>query len=695
MSRNTREKAALNKWMSESDNSGSKKNSKKSPLETEAAIPSSGKNKKVKQSVKPTVATRTSGRKRKAVQYEGFETSMNNNATVVEKVSNTSGGNSNSAKKAKSSSTPAKRREMKIAKPVKSKANQLVIENDRVVHDEESDARQFEYLDNLDGTRPGSDGIDVSIDASDDEFGEYDNIMGATEHVESGLHSASPVDHGTVDHGTVRRTSANKDCGNFVDEVRPTTTAQSNAHFRSTSTDIEVDQLRQENLNLKLLLDEMVNQRVKQKMAEQQSISGEQNNGRGGKKKNARNMRDNLDITKSPSDTTIYIPALKQAKRMDNTLDQISNFVEGLRITSNEQNNQNKSRGCNNVVMTQGSIDTHDLINTEFDHIAANVNVNRASNQDRQPYPRRSLEHELDCVEEEDQRRRARDKADRSILDAEKFRAEVAIPKGKVPSEVSKEIHLKRLLDNDDDFFHVTCHIDSAIKENIRNGEFVELEKLLPRERGSVALNASGEDFDFKTFLQAISRGGSTYLRLQLDNRDKKINSIRKWEQAFRVYAAIYTEAHPGRAAEIWQYVYTINTAALSFSWDNVYYYDQTFRCLMEEKPWRSWSKTYTQGWNIAMRDNIGMSHNRNYSNAPTVGPMKKKDWKDECCWKYNKNKCKNRNCSYDHRCTYCGGWNHGYYNCRKRNKRDSNGSTGSNSGATNTTAKKDSPNRK
>ena len=25
--------------------------------------------------------------------------------------------------------------------------------------------------------------------------------------------------------------------------------------------------------------------------------------------------------------------------------------------------------------------------------------------------------------------------------------------------------------------------------------------------------------------------------------------------------------------------------------------------------------------------------------------------------------------CNYDHRCTFCAGWNHGFFNCRKRNK--------------------------
>ena len=40
------------------------------------------------------------------------------------------------------------------------------------------------------------------------------------------------------------------------------------------------------------------------------------------------------------------------------------------------------------------------------------------------------------------------------------------------------------------------------------------------------------------------------------------------------MYAAIYSEANPHRAAEIWQYMHVINTAAAAFIWDNVPSYD-------------------------------------------------------------------------------------------------------------------------
>ena len=42
------------------------------------------------------------------------------------------------------------------------------------------------------------------------------------------------------------------------------------------------------------------------------------------------------------------------------------------------------------------------------------------------------------------------------------------------------------LLDNDDDFFHVTCHIELGLKENIECGEFVESERLLPKSRYNI-----------------------------------------------------------------------------------------------------------------------------------------------------------------------------------------------------------------
>ena len=133
--------------------------------------------------------------------------------------------------------------------------------------------------------------------------------------------------------------------------------------------------------------------------------------------------------------------------------------------------------------------------------------------------------------------------------------------------------------DNDDDFFHITCHIDTSLREKIQNGEFIDLEKLLPKEHGSSLSDDQR--------LELVTREGMTYFAPAQD-KTVKINSLRKWEQAFRVYAAIYTDKHPDRASEIWQYVYCINLAAGSYQWENVSFYDVTFRHLMAVKPLRS-----------------------------------------------------------------------------------------------------------
>ena len=101
---------------------------------------------------------------------------------------------------------------------------------------------------------------------------------------------------------------------------------------------------------------------------------------------------------------------------------------------------------------------------------------------------------------------------------------------------------------------------------------------------------------------------GTSYILPSINQKENKITNIRRWEQGLRVYAAIYSEINPHRAEEIWQYVHIINSAAQSFVWENVAYYDYTFRQLMERKPVRSWAKIYTQIWNLAMRDPINLT---------------------------------------------------------------------------------------
>ena len=123
----------------------------------------------------------------------------------------------------------------------------------------------------------------------------------------------------------------------------------------------------------------------------------------------------------------------------------------------------------------------------------------------------------------------ARQRTEKVILESECFKANIAAPHGRLSdikhlTKVDEHIIRLRELDNDDDFFHVTCHLDPVIKAKIEVGDFVDLEKLLPKERGGLI------DSRNEQLMELVSKGGSTYLTVD----DTKMNGIRKWNRHFR-----------------------------------------------------------------------------------------------------------------------------------------------------------------
>ena len=106
----------------------------------------------------------------------------------------------------------------------------------------------------------------------------------------------------------------------------------------------------------------------------------------------------------------------------------------------------------------------------------------------------------------------------------------------------------------DDEFFHLTCHVDPNTKAKIEKGEFIKLEKLLVKDRFKQQ-NSSGQ------CMELVSRGGKTFI-MPVDS-GTKITNVRHWEQAFRIYVAIYSQANPHRSSEIWQYVFVINSGCI------------------------------------------------------------------------------------------------------------------------------------
>ena len=266
----------------------------------------------------------------------------------------------------------------------------------------------------------------------------------------------------------------------------------------------------------------------------------------------------------------------------------------------------------------------------------------------------------------------ARARAEKTVLDAECFQAAIAAPPGNAQMigcfNKYYELHQAGVGLSDDDFFHLTCHVEKNTIEKIEKGEYVYLEKLLPKDRNS--------DFRIpqtENILEWIHQDGQTFLAPASSNRSARINNVKKWDQAFRIYATIYCSANPSRAKEIWQYVSIIHTAANSFVWDNVASYDYTFRHLMEFNPHRSWATTYTQMWNLSMRESITKTNFKSANNSfaylgNSTNPVQKTPNKNDYCWSYNKGqKCKfGKSCRFIEHCSYCDSNNHGRYNCNK-----------------------------
>ena len=273
-------------------------------------------------------------------------------------------------------------------------------------------------------------------------------------------------------------------------------------------------------------------------------------------------------IIKSPSDTTIYAPALKkisESNQASNVIDKISNFVEIIRMEADDN--------CRTTPQKRAV-----MVNPVMP-------LNSAQNFDPQPgCSGMSVMRRKEQYTDEDIRP-ALEKADKLVLDAERLKASLVAPQGtcSLPIKIDHNIELLWNLDNDNNVFHVECHIDENLKFKIQKGEFVELKRLLPKER-----SFAGHSMEDGTAVQLYTKNGQAFFALP------ESHGIKRWDQAFRVYTTIYSQVNPKRAGEIWQYIHLIHTAAASYSWSNVAYYNFTFQHWMASKPWRSWSKTYT-----------------------------------------------------------------------------------------------------
>ena len=338
----------------------------------------------------------------------------------------------------------------------------------------------------------------------------------------------------------------------------------------------------------------------------------------GGKEKTPKNKNTVLNnkarkVHKSPSDSTLYRPALKQ-KRLSKTIDSPDYIQQVINDTNNTKANQEKQQQQIDQFLTgirTGKFPT------------GQPTIPRRMSQGATATPQRNEAlTELDDIQE--QQTRARKIAERAVLEAEKFKATVSAPTGKSPQFDAQPLTRNDNLDifqefrnldlhvpavdynfNDDtakNFCQVSNHIDVSTEMKIAKGAFLEMIKLTPPK------NLKVDESDKK--LELVSKEGKSFWLPITEKEQNKITNYRQWEQAFKVYAAVYTRYNPHRGAEIYQYVHSISLAASSFHWENVAYYDFHFRKLMGDNPQRSWAKTNTQLWSLAMRDPLPSRQN-------------------------------------------------------------------------------------
>ena len=371
---------------------------------------------------------------------------------------------------------------------------------------------------------------------------------------------------------------------------------------------------------------------------------------------------------KSPSDSTLYTPAVGRAK----------GGTEYIPITEAwVKQNRKADERLDDIRVFQNETPKIDQVSEYIKDIRFNSDKRGEPRPSTSDGDRQKKMDESDLVK---QQHRARTAAETAILDAERFKAQIQQPSRGMqinhnnPSPLSRDEnynlrYLRYLEQEDDEFFHTTCHIDQALREKISKGSFVELDKLIQKK---TMLEPNNENR-----LQLVNKEGMSYFVPHVD-RESKIDNIKKWEQAFRVYTTIYCEANPTRAGEILQYVDVIHRAAAIFNWENVARYDYIFRQLMASKPYRSWAKVYTQMWNLTLNEPIKKFHESGNHHSQVGKPKRK----DTVCWKYNKGSCSyGKNCKFEHKCSYCGAFGHGVSNClKKQNKnKDKNKNANSN----------------
>ena len=95
---------------------------------------------------------------------------------------------------------------------------------------------------------------------------------------------------------------------------------------------------------------------------------------------------------------------------------------------------------------------------------------------------------------------------------------------GRQHSNLSEQMLISKM---DEDYQMIDAHIDKTLRRKIQDFEFIDLARLLPRNRGITA-----EDEQHQR-LEIVTKNGTSFLLPAPDHDNLTINSYGRWEQAF------------------------------------------------------------------------------------------------------------------------------------------------------------------
>ena len=219
------------------------------------------------------------------------------------------------------------------------------------------------------------------------------------------------------------------------------------------------------------------------------------------------NANNHVQMIKSPSDTTIYAPALKRngigiVNRDIGMAEKGGMIRVGDMKFSGHVLKQGLDQHESVIMQVALSEGNGNQIDKTVEHFVEAVQIEHENRENCELVMDRERRHASQQGDSGFQQ--AKDHADRALIEAEKFEATVAQPNGMYnlgdnnqvirqviehPGNMDNIDGLQSVIPNigsgvsDDDFFHLTCHIEPSLIHKIENGEFVELEKLLPKDK--------------------------------------------------------------------------------------------------------------------------------------------------------------------------------------------------------------------